>query len=321
MWPPTFRTRNPAIGDKDRSGPQPLPVHMCPGAHRRLPEKLQHFFGTDRAVDDYIRCIPNNNTGDDILAAMQKAGDLHRRLSADEGVNVMITLVSDTRDVYFIGGGKVAARIRHLLSVDGTLQSEFDRATAAGQSRRASRCQSQRQRNGVKLHRLVRATHKYARNFIAAFDLALVPELNTRSLVSRDRGRPLGSFSKRLLSAWAFASFHTGLHKVCAESGCRAWNCKEDFSTVLCSQCTCRAPVGRARVFRCANRACSGGPHYTSGRGTITIRTCMKACRTKRAKTDVDACVANEGINFGRVMLKSPEFASWVRNIDPAKTA
>ncbi len=100
------------------------------------------------------------DTGDDILASMQKAGDLHRRLSADEGVNVMITLVSDTRDVFFIGGGKVAARIRRLLSVDGTLQSECDRPTAAGQSRRASRCQSQRQRNGVKLQRLVRATHK-----------------------------------------------------------------------------------------------------------------------------------------------------------------
>jgi hypothetical protein len=46
----------------------------------------------------------------------------------------------------------------------------------------------------------------------------------------------------------------------------------------------------------------------------------MKACRTKREKTDVDACVANEGINFGRVMLKSPEFATWVRNIDAATT-
>ena len=116
----------------------------------------------------------------------------------------------------------------------------------------------------------------------ATFDLVLHPKLDTQSIVSCDRSSPMDSMNKQLALAWAPARYGMRLQKTCAESGARRWDVGEGYSTVLCFHCARRAPVGRARVFRCANPECSGGSHYTSGR-------------------DVDGALCTEAMNIGRM--------------------
>jgi hypothetical protein len=275
--PPPFRDKNAAHHSKDMGRTKPSPVFLCLDVLARLPAAARRLFETDPGIHQFVTVVGNTEHGNRLFDAAK-----HRksRVTWDGGVKVFGTYVTHCGDVFEFGGAPVTDRLHQLLERDSFLQSQVDHAVCAGRTNWAKRLRIQRVQLKAKMRKIVTATHKYAALFAASFDLNLYAALETTSIVSCKRARPLDSLSKRMALTWRHADYGRRLRKTCAESGCRIWDVPEVCSTVLCSHCGRRSPVGRARVFRCANRDCGGGSHYTSGR-------------------DVDGGVCTEAISIG----------------------
>jgi hypothetical protein len=144
----------------------------------------------------------------------------------------------------------VTDRLHQLLERDSFLQSQVDLAVCAGRTNWAKRLRIQRVQLKAKMRKIVTATHKYASLFAASFDLVLYAALETTSIVSCKRARPLDSLSKRMALTCRHADYGRRLRKTCAESGCRIWDVPE-----VCSPC-CALTV--AAVHQTVAPECSG---------------------------------------------------------------
>jgi uncharacterized membrane protein YgcG len=244
-----------------------------------LPPQLKRYIDKGRFKSGLIRMTRiSASQAADPNFYIRNAGNV----TADPGVlEAWAGIVGDdphTLLAFVIGTPEFMVELKRLLVRADRLEAEWRQALARSEADSAARLRAEADQAQRALAAYRDILLHEAALYFSCFKLVTMPELDIDSMM---RGS-MSAFLKRILQALSHSSFRKMLERRCAKTGCRIWTVSERLTTKCCSHCGKMSSVGRARTFRCSNRACSWGPHTTSSR-------------------DVDSALAIWRLNFGEM--------------------
>ncbi|KAJ3111691.1 hypothetical protein HDU96_005444, partial [Phlyctochytrium bullatum] len=107
-------------------------------------------------------------------------------------------------------------------------------------------------------------------NFFSAFDLVIIPPLETQRLVSNKKPKQLDGMSKSVLVTFSHTRLVERIKERVTKAGGRVLMTTEAFTTKTCSHCGYHQHVGAAKLFKCKNRKC-GAVMDRDGNAAINI--------------------------------------------------